>query len=123
WLGAINKALAHLAQLASVLERTMLQNPLAGFKTQVQTIEGGVTLFQLVHDTQTLQIMLKAPRLGAQALHAAVQGVLTCVTKWGVAQIMGQGDGFDKIFVQAQIAGNGPRQLSHFQTMRQSCSE
>src|SRR5690606_14904714 len=52
-----------------------------------------------------------------------IQGVLTCMAKRSVAQIMSQRDRFDQVFVQTQIAGNSPRQLGHFQTMRQSCSK
>ena len=87
----------------------------------LRQIEAFAIALQLLHQPQRLLVMPEPPP--RPFLKRLVKRLLPDVAKRRMAQIMGQGDGFDKIFVQAQIAGNGPRQLSHFQTMRQSCSE
>ncbi len=99
------KALAHISQFLRIFSRAMLKYALACFKTQIQPIKGAVTLLQHIHHPQGLQIMFKAAIL----LHAIVQRVLPRMAKWRMAQIMGEGNRFDQIFVQLQIAGDRAR--------------
>src|SRR5690606_34894731 len=122
-LAALQEALAHVAQLAGVLDRTMLEYPFARLEAQVQAVEGGIALFQFVHHPQALQIVLEAARLGRQLLHAGVQFVLAGMAERRVAQVVRQGDGLDEVFVQAQVASDGARQLGHFQAMGQARAE
>ena len=63
--------------------------------------------------------MLKAAVLG----HAFVEGVLTCVPKRRMAQIVRQRHGFDQVFVQAQSPGDGAAQLRDFERVREPRAE
>jgi hypothetical protein len=49
-----------------------------------------------------------------------VQGILTSMAKWGMAQVMGQGNGFDQILVQLQGTRHRSAQLRHFQRVGQA---
>ena len=77
----------------------------------IQAVEGGVALFQFVHHTQALQVVLKA----AERRHAGIECILPGVAKRRVAQVMGQGHRLDQVFVQTQRTGDGATQLRHLQ--------
>ena len=77
-------------------------------------VQAPAVLFQLVHHTQALHVVLEAVR--AQLIQRALPGM----AKRRVAQIMGKADCFGQIFVQPQGAGNGPRDLRDLQRMGQS---
>ena len=93
----------------------MFEDPLPGLEREVESVVKRVTLFQLVHYPQALQVVLKAPEVS----HAAIQGVLTRMPKWGVPQIMGQRDSFYQVFVDLQRTRNRPPELRDLQRMGQ----
>ena len=64
----------------------------------------------MVYHAQALQIVFKTAVPG----HAGIERVLPGMAKRRVAQVMGQGDGFHQVFVQAQGARHGTAQLRHF---------
>src|SRR5690606_2956544 len=103
--------------------RTMLQYALAAFKTQVQAIEFGIALLEFVNDPEALQIMLEPTRGGRKLAHAGIELVLASVSERCMAQIMRQRDGFDKVFVQAQVARQRTGNLCHLYAVRQPCAE
>ena len=70
-------------------------------------------LFQPVHYTQALHIMVKAFRA------KIVQRLFACVAKRGVSQIMRKADGLGQILVQAQAPGDGAGDLRDLQRMGQ----
>ena len=63
--------------------------------------------------------MFKAAAACIGPLHSFVQGILPGMAKGGVAQVMGQGDGLDQIFIQPQGACDGAAELRHLQRMRE----
>ena len=77
-------------------------------------VEAAAILFQLRHHARTLLIVLEAA--GAEP----VQRALTRMAERRVAQIMRQCNGFGEVLVQAQGPRNGPRDLAHFQRVRQT---
>ena len=97
----------------------MLEDALTGFKTQVQTIKARVSLLELVHHAQALQVVLKA----AVRCHAFIECVLTGMSEGRVTQVMRQRHGLDQIFVQAQRAGDRAAELRHLQRVRQPGAE
>ena len=118
-LRAIQEAMGHATRLLRFDQQgiafgAVFQNAFARFKTEVQAIEFGIALFQMVHHPQTLQVVFKA----AIGLHAFVQCVLSCMAKRGVTQIMRQRNSLYQILVQTQGPRNGASQLRHFQGMR-----
>src|SRR6476661_8634510 len=84
------KALADLAELASVAQRAVLQNAFACFEREIKTVECGVALFEEVNDAETLQVVLEP----AIRFHALIERVLSRVAKRGVTEIMREGYGF-----------------------------
>ena len=111
--------------------RAMFQNAFAGFKTQVQSIKGRVTLFQRIHHAQALQVVLKTPahdiagqqRCSGQTRlrlrHAIGQRILAGMPERGVSQIVGQRHRLHQVLIQPQGPGNAAAQLSHLKRMRQ----
>ena len=97
----------------------MLEDALTGFKAQVQTIKARVSLLELVHHAQALQVVLKA----AVRRHAFIECVLAGMAERRVSQVMRQRHGLDQIFVQAQRAGDRAAELRDFQRMRQPGAE
>ncbi len=100
-------------------QRAMLEDAFSGFKAQVQPVVIGVALFQFIDHPQALKVVLKA----LVVAHAVVQGVLPGVTKRGVPQIVGQGNGFHQVFVPDQGARHRAGQLRHFQGMGEAGSK
>jgi len=76
-------------------------------------VEPFAVLFQPIHHTQALHIMVKAVRA------ESVQRLFTRVTKGGVPQIMRKADSLGQILVQAQAAGDGAGDLRDLQRMGQ----
>jgi hypothetical protein len=54
----------------------------------------------------------------AVAFHTCIQGILPCMTKGRVPQIVRQSYALHQIFVQIQCARNASGYLSNFKTMR-----
>src|SRR5687768_220970 len=97
----------------------MFEDALPSLKTQVQTIERPIMLFQHIHHAQGLEVVLKA----AVILHAIVQGILPRVAERRVPQVVSKGNGFDQVFVEAQVARNGTADLRDLQAVRQAGAE
>ena len=106
--------------MSGVAPGTVLQNPLAGFKGEVQAVVGRVALFQRIHHPQALQIVLKTGTFGTVGFQAVVQGVLARVAKRGMTQVVRQGNRFHQVLVELQRAGNRATELRHLQRMRQA---
>ena len=113
-----------LFQKLGVGTGAVLENALTCFKGKIQPVKAWVALFQFVHHAQTLKVVLKAVALYVRALwqrfQTRIQCVLTCVTKWGVPQIMGQGYSLDEVFIQLQGTRNTPAQLRDFERVCQT---
>ena len=97
----------------------MFEDAFAGFKGKVQAVKQGIALFQGIDHAQALQVVLKP----AVVRHADVQRILIGVAKRGVAQVVGQGNRLNQVFVQVQRSGDGPAQLRHFQRMGEPGAE
>ena len=67
------------------------------------------------HDAQALRVVVEA----ANGLHRLVQRVLAGVAEGRVAEVVGQRDGLDQVFVQVERAGQRARDLRHLQAVRQ----
>ena len=85
-LRAVDKTLAQHAKQTRLLDRTVLDDTLAGFKAQVKPVKRRVTLFELIDDTQALQVVFEA----AVIAHAFVKRILPGVTERRMAQIVRQ---------------------------------
>ena len=106
-LGAIQEPCGHTARFLRFYQEriasgAVFQNAFTRFEGEVQAIKVWITFFQLIHHTQALQVVFKPTK----GLHAFIQGVLACMAKWRVAQVVRQGHRLDQIFVQPQCTGN-----------------
>ena len=119
WLLAVDEALADLAELACVVERAVLQDSLARFEHQIQSIESAVALLEGVDHAQALQIVLETTMLA----HAIVQGILAGMTERRMAEIVRQRNRLDQVFVQIEAAGDRARDLCNFDAVGQARPE
>ena len=78
-------------------------------------IEPVTILFEHIDHTQALLVVAKS---GPEAADRRFAGM----AERGMAEIVTHADGFDQVFVQAQCAADGPRDLGHFQRMRKAGS-
>src|SRR6266849_1336297 len=93
----------------------MLQDSFAAFETQIQPVKIGVTLLEFIDYPQGLQIVLEA----AEINHAFVQGILPGVPERRMSQIVREANRLGQLFVEAQGARYGTRNLRHLERMRQ----
>src|SRR5438132_14133043 len=84
-----------LAPARVIISGVMLHQSLANFPGQVQPGKLRVLLLEFFNDPEALAVMLET----AAVFHEAVQGHLPVVTKWRMAEVMRQSDGFSKIFI------------------------
>src|SRR5450631_3498155 len=72
-------------------------------------------LFEFVHHTQRLHVVLEAAKIH----HAFVERILARVPERRVPQVVSQANGFRQHFVQTQCARDGACNLSHLERMRE----
>ena len=70
--------------------RAVLQNPLAAFERQIQSIEVRVLLFELIDHPKRLQVVLEP----AIVRHALIESILACMAEGRVSQVVRQAYGF-----------------------------
>ena len=97
----------------------MLEDAFAGLEGEVQPVERGVALLELVDHAQGLQVVLEAAVLA----HAFVERILAGVAEGRVAEVVREADRFGQVFVEAQGARDGARDLRHFERMREPGAE
>src|SRR6516165_2017100 len=92
----------------------MLENALAAFEGEVQPAKRRITLLQLIHYPQRLQVVLEP----AVVAHALVQRVLPGMAEGGVAQIVCETDRLGERLIQPQREGDRAGDLCHLDGMR-----
>ena len=127
-LRAVDEALGHATRLggeqaARIARGAVLQHPFARLETEVQPVVCGIALFQFVHNAKALQVVLEAVAVRLVTLEAFVERVLPSVAEGCVTQVVGQRDGFDQVFVEAQRAGDRAAELRNFERVRQPRAE
>lgn len=80
----------------------MFDEAFAAFPGEIEAGEGGVFLFEFFDDAEALLIVLET----AVIFHEPVENHFAFVTERGVAEVMGESDGFGEIFVQLEGAGD-----------------
>ena len=97
----------------------MLDEPFQGLPSQIESIEGRVTAFELGDNAQRLCIMIEA----AVRSHQFVEHILAGVAKRRVAKIMRKRKRLGEIVVEAERAGKRARDLTDFERMREPGTE
>ena len=77
----------------------------------------GVTLLEVLDDTQRVEVVVEATPM---TLEAPIEGALTGVPKWRMADVMDQRKRLRQIFVQAKRGGNGPGDLRNLNRVGQA---
>ena len=73
----------------------MLEDAFTHFEGKVEAIEIRIALLEVIHHSQRLQVMFKA----AEIAHAFIERILPGMAERRVAQVVREGDGFDKVFM------------------------
>src|SRR5215813_13950907 len=94
----------------------MLDDPLANLKRQIQSRKIQIALFELLDDSQRLQVVIECPSLSP---HQFIELSLSGMSKRRVSDVVNQRQRLDQLAVQPERAGNGPRDLPHLQRMGQ----
>ena len=88
------------------------------FMREIQPL---ATLFQKIHNAQTLLKVAKVHRWDI-FLKDGIKGVLTLMSKWGMPKIMRKRNRLRQVLIEAQRTRNGTADLSHFQRVGQACT-
>ena len=80
---------------------------LADLVGEVEAGEAGVALSRLSTIAEALEVVLEAAVVG----HELVERVLAGVAEGRVAEVVGEGDGFGEVLVEAEGAGDGAGDL------------
>ena len=96
----------------------MLENPLTRFEHEIETGEIRVLGFELIHDPERLQVVLKATEI----THAGIERILPGVSKRRMTQIMRQANCLCQWLVELQGDRDGPPDLRDLERVRQSSS-
>ena len=91
------------------------EDAVPGLAGQVQAGKVGIGAFQRVHDPEGLDVVLEA----AVVAHQPVQHVLARVAEGGVPEIVGERHRFGEVLVEAERAGDRPRDLRDLKGMRE----
>ena len=97
----------------------MLGNPFAHLVGKVQPPETGVFLFDLHHRAQRVAVVLEATGI----LHHRVQHALADVSERRMPKIMRESDCLAERGVEPEHSCHRPRQLGHFDSVRQPRTE
>ena len=98
----------------------MFNDPFAHLKRQVQAGKIEITLFELLHDSQRMQVVIETVPIIA---HQFVQACFPRVPKWRMPDVVHQRQRFREFRVQTESLRDGARNLSHFDGVRQPIAE
>ena len=95
WLCTVHEALPNAArprfqETQRIGQRAMLEHAFASFEREVEAIEGGVALFQLIDDSKALQVVFETAKTRVDAVQAITQRFLSRVAKGRMAQVVRQ---------------------------------
>ena len=73
WTSSGQKTFADVTELSSVSLRAVFQNALARLEGEIQAVERGIALLEMIDHSQALKIVLEA----AIRLHTFIQSILS----------------------------------------------
>lgn len=98
----------------------VLDDALADAEGEIQAAVGGVALLEVLDDTQGVKVVVEA---AAVALETLVEGALACMAERRVADVMNEGQGLGKIFVEAEGVGAGAGDLRDLDGVSETAAE
>ena len=117
-LFAVDEPSADVAELPGILRGAMLENAFASLEAEIEAVEACIPLFELVDDSERLQIVLEA----TEVAHAGIERILSGVAERCVAKIVRQADGFDQILVESKGSRDRASYLGHLERVRETGS-
>ena len=119
-LGVIQKATTHATwfdqlQFLCMRAGTVFENTLTRLEREVQAVELGIALLELIDNPQALQVVLEAAKRG----HAIVERILPGMAKRRVAQVVRQRNRLHQVFIEPEGTGDRAPQLRHLQRVCQ----
>ena len=97
----------------------MLEDAFTHLEGQVEPVEFGVALLQVIDHAQRLQVVFKA----AEIAHAFVERILPGMAERRVTEIVRQRDGFHQILMQIERTRDTATDLRHFEAVREPGAE
>ncbi len=91
----------------------VFHDALEHFPTEVQASKPLIAAFQLGNNTQRLLVVVKSVGVPV-GFGQSVEGIFAGVSKRGMPQVMGEGDGFGQVFVQPERSGDAFSNLGDF---------
>src|SRR6185437_3387756 len=82
--------------------------------------EGGVTLLEILHNAQGVQVVVEEVALGT---HGGVERLLAGVAERWMADVVHQSQRLHQVHVEPQLGRDGARNLSYLDRVRQTVAE
>jgi hypothetical protein len=98
----------------------MLDNSFPHLESEIQTAKRCVSLLEILHNPQRMQIVIEGKPMPP---HCRIEGFLSRVSEWRVADIVYQSESFDQINIQSKLCRDGAGNLRNFEGMRQPVPE
>jgi hypothetical protein len=98
----------------------VLDDAFTNTERQIEPAVRGVTLLEVLDDTQCMEVVVEAPPMTAKT---AVQCPLTGMPKGGMADVVDQCQRFSQIFIQAKRGRNRPGDLSDLNGVGQTAAK
>ena len=98
----------------------VLDDSLADFEGQIQSSEGRVTELEILDDAQRVKVVIERKSM---LPHGRVERFFSRVAEGRMADVVDQGQRFDQIRVEAELRGDGARNLGDLDGVRQSITE
>src|SRR5581483_10035849 len=86
------------------------------FPDEIEPVELRIALLEMGNDAQSLRVVVEAAIWG----EALVEGALTGVAEWRMAEIVRERECFAQVLVEPKRAGKRSRDLRDFQSVRQT---
>ncbi len=97
----------------------MFGEAFADFPCEVEAGEVGVFVFEEFDDAEALAVVFESPVVG----HELVEGLFAFVAEGGVAEVVGEGDGFGEVFVEVEGLGEVSGDGGDFDCVGEACAE
>src|SRR5580704_4722101 len=103
-----------------VIIARVLDDALAHFESQVEPAKSRITLLEILHDAQRVQVMVEEKAMSA---HGSIERFFPSMPKRRMAEIMHQSKSFGQVNVESQSRGDGARDLRDFNRVRKTVAE
>src|ERR1019366_10068164 len=98
----------------------VLDDAFADFEGQVQAAEGGVALFEIFDDAESVEVVVEEESVLA---HSSVESFFSGVAEGRVADVVDEREGFGEIDVEVEGSGDGAGDLRDFEGVGEAVAE